>query len=104
MTTAGAATEQPYMGTITPVARNDVFQIGHYPDGRRNVRFRTCEGRDRTAVRDFIRVDASFRDTNVWPWIFNIADSMLVVGVGLLLIIYWRHPVAPRSANLPKQQ
>jgi signal peptidase II len=44
------------------------------------------------AVRDFILV--MFGD---WPWpTFNIADSMLVCGAGLLL---WRGIVAPNPAN-----
>jgi lipoprotein signal peptidase len=96
----------PFMGTITPVEENDTFRLGDYPHGRTNVRvFRdNAKVETRTAVRDFIRVDASFRNREVWPWIFNIADSMLVVGVGLLLVIYWRHPVAPRSASPLKQQ
>lgn len=50
-----------------------------------------------TAVRDFIRVDVALKSWPVWPWIFNVADSMLVVGVGLLLIIYWRVPAARES-------
>jgi hypothetical protein len=93
------------MGLITQKNDNGTFQFGDYPHGRTNVMTFTekAQVETRTAVRDFIRVDASFRlrgkDRDVWPWIFNIADSMLVVGVGLLLVIYWRHPVPPRSAS-----
>jgi lipoprotein signal peptidase len=102
VTPAGAsANTMPYMGTITQVRDDGTFQLGDYPYGRRNVRIFTKDAKveTRTAVRDFIRVDAAFRENPVWPWIFNFADSMLVVGVGLLLIIYWRHPVAPQTAD-----
>jgi signal peptidase II len=27
----------------------------------------------------------------VWPWIFNIADAALMVGVGLVLVVTWRN-------------
>ena len=106
VTPAGAAHNAvPYMGTITQVREDGSFQLGDYPDGRRNVRTLTGNAKveARTAVRDFIRFDAAFREKDVWPWIFNFADSMLVIGVGLLLLIYWRHPVAPQGASPPAQ-
>ena len=31
-------------------------------------------------------------DDHIYPWIFNLADAALVVGVALLLIIMWRAP------------
>ena len=31
-------------------------------------------------------------DDQIYPWIFNVADASLLIGVGLLLIISWRKP------------
>lgn len=28
----------------------------------------------------------------VWPWVFNLADVSLLVGVGLMLVLAWRKP------------
>ena len=35
-----------------------------------------------------------FIDFKFWP-VFNLADSAIVVGVGLLVFWYWRHPEEP---------
>ena len=40
-------------------------------------------------VRDFIKIEAKIGAFELWPWIFNIADALLVVGVGVLLIHFW---------------
>lgn len=38
-------------------------------------------------VRDFIRISQQwFGGRNVWPWVFNVADMLLVGGVGVLAI------------------
>ncbi len=84
-------------GRILEQPREGLIVMGRYPDGADPARLRLAPGsapEQHTAVRDFIHVDMAFRRQSLWPWIFNIADSMLVVGVALLLIIYWRHPVA----------
>ncbi len=98
------AGQQLCIGTIVPdPSQEGTIQIGQYPDGGGSrMRFsRNVQVESRSAVRDFIRVDLAWRRTrpdgtrvehSLWPWIFNIADSMLVVGVSLLLIIYWRQP------------
>jgi signal peptidase II len=41
-------------------------------------------------VVDFIEVDLHFRPANPWPT-FNIADMLLCVGVGIMLISILRH-------------
>ncbi len=38
------------------------------------------------AVRDFLSL---FPDTGLWPWIFNIADSALSVGVAIMVVVMW---------------
>ncbi len=40
-------------------------------------------------VRDFIKIDLRIAGHDIWPWIFNIADVLLVIGVGLLMINIW---------------
>jgi len=35
--------------------------------------------------------------TEVWPWIFNLADVALMVGVGLVLIATWRADAAAKK-------
>lgn len=42
--------------------------------------------------------------TEVWPWIFNIADVVLMVGVGLVLIATWRADAAAKAAAKPKNE
>lgn len=41
-------------------------------------------------VRDFIKFEVKIAGREIYPWIFNVADAMLVVGVGILLINFWR--------------
>lgn len=45
------------------------------------------------AVRDFLRFDV-----NWYPWIFNIADALLCVGVPLLMIC-WAFAPSPKDAK-----
>ena len=33
-------------------------------------------------------------NTEWFPWIFNVGDVLLLTGMGLLMIYYWRHPSA----------
>jgi signal peptidase II len=40
-------------------------------------------------VRDFIKMEPKTPWFDWWPWVFNIADSLLVVGVALLMLNFW---------------
>jgi lipoprotein signal peptidase len=47
------------------------------------------EKRQQGVVRDFIKMEPKIGSFEWWPWVFNIADSLLVVGVGLLMLNFW---------------
>jgi len=40
-------------------------------------------------VRDFLSIEWRVGGRSIWPWVFNIADALLVVGVGVLLVNFW---------------
>jgi signal peptidase II len=41
-------------------------------------------------VRDFIKIPTKvFGRRDVWPWVFNVADMLLVSGVGILALRLW---------------
>jgi lipoprotein signal peptidase len=52
-------------------------------------------------VRDFIKMEPRFtlagRTIEIWPWVFNVADAWLVVGVGLLMLNFWWDHKAERQ-------
>jgi lipoprotein signal peptidase len=51
-------------------------------------------------VRDFLKFSARvFCDREVWPWVFNVADMLLVGGVGILAVHLWRDRGAARSSS-----
>ena len=39
-------------------------------------------------VRDFLKFTTKVGGREIWPWIFNVADVLLVVGVALLMLSY----------------
>ncbi len=41
-------------------------------------------------IRDGYVVD--FIDFKIWPPVFNLADSALVIGIGLFVIAFWSNP------------
>ena len=46
-------------------------------------------------VRDFIKIELHVGDFELWPWIFNVADMLLVCGVLILMLNIWfsrKHP------------
>jgi lipoprotein signal peptidase len=81
------------------------WRFGEWPEGgspgRSILKRKDFYIRSSTVVRDFIRVDTAWLGYQLWKWIFNVADSLLVVGVGLLLLNFWwdhrRHRAAARG-------
>lgn len=73
------------------------------PDGPRRF-YPTPSGASsgpQPVVRDFIKIELI--SGKLWPWIFNIADALLVVGVAVLLLNFWteRSPTEPHPATEP---
>jgi lipoprotein signal peptidase len=68
--------------------------IGTWPDGGppHQPILRRYEPRihQQGVVRDFIKMEPHFTvgglALDVWPWVFNVADMLLVVGVGILMV------------------
>ncbi len=79
------------------------IHLGDWPEGTnvQPIRRSEAEVRRQGVVRDFLRFTLRFPSwfpklagREVWPWVFNIADAALVIGVGVLLLSSWtgRHP------------
>jgi lipoprotein signal peptidase len=71
----------------------ETVTVGDYPSGSHPQTYKrptdSLSGMQ-PVVRDFIKIEARVGGWSLWPWIFNIADALLVVGVGILLINFWR--------------
>lgn len=90
-----------FIGTQVSEPGDAVLRIGDWPtgDNPRTFQGRKIAGvemRRQGVVRDFIRFVPKFPawvpklgGMDVWPWVFNVADAALVVGVFLLLIASW---------------
>jgi signal peptidase II len=91
--------EPRLIAKIVDDSHPDVLRIGSWPEGENPRTYRRsdiAELRQQGVVRDFIRFVPAFPGwapwvggKDMWPWIFNIADSGLVIGVGLLLLNFW---------------
>ena len=85
--------------------------IGHWPDGhdarpydRDDLAKLTTQG----VVRDFVKFVPRFPawvprlgGKDIWPWVFNVADSALVVGVGLLMVCFLVERKRSHPAKVP---
>lgn len=83
------------LGRIVPSENAKMVHIGDWPEGTRVRAFDKSEVtvRRQGVVRDFIKFSPRFPSgmpwvggIDVWPWIFNVADAALVVGVILLML------------------
>ena len=104
--------EETVIGQIGSDPRDPYVRVGDWPDGGNAQRFLRSEVviRRQGVVRDFIKFVPKFPDwvsklggKDVWPWVFNVADSALVCGVIVLLLSTWleRTPHRRRSRAHP---
>ncbi len=72
-------------------ASPDHLRIGAAIDGDK-PRFFRSEGASISQVgivRDFLKIEPKIAGRDVWPWVFNVADSLLVAGVTILMLNFW---------------
>ena len=91
-----------YCGTLVR-EDGDTWFVGAYPDGAPPIqpvsKISEYYLKPTPVVRDFIKIDLKIGSVELWRWVFNIADSLLVVGVGMLLLNFWgEHRRAVRLA------
>lgn len=91
--------------------RPGVKMVGTWPNGEHprpypdslNPRFH-----QQGVVRDFVKMEPRFtiagHQIEIWPWVFNIADVLLVVGVGLLMLNFWWERKAEKAAHAQAAQ
>lgn len=80
---------------LPPIALDEIQELDWEPVG---------------CVRDFIKIPTRiFGERELWPWVFNVADMLLVGGVGILAIFLWRdgrhpppEPSKPAAASSPE--
>lgn len=89
-----AGSDRAIVGTVVPTEDESILTIRpwYHDDGViRIARADLVEPVQRVGVvRDFLHLIPEFRGKALWPWVFNVADALLVAGVALLLIGYWR--------------
>ncbi len=92
----------------TFVEENDrTIKLGDFPSGANPRDYRLPDDErsgPQPVVRDFIKIEARVGSLTLWPWIFNIADALLVVGVAVLLMNFWfdrghHEPASPTATG-----
>lgn len=84
------------IGMIVSEPEADPVVVEDFPDGGHPRSYDRAEVADidhHGVVRDFIKfvpVHIGGSGFDYWPWVFNVADALLVAGVGILLITLWR--------------
>jgi lipoprotein signal peptidase len=87
---SASASADEDIGVIVSEEGADPVVLATYPDKSlpREYRRKDIEVISRHGVvRDFIKF-TPVRGVDYWPWVFNVADALLVVGVGILLISF----------------
>ena len=90
--------ERSHIGTIVSEPEDPVVQIGEWPAGDRPRAYQRADVtvRRQGVVRDFVKITPTIPGWvpllggfDVWPWVFNVADASLVIGVAVLLLQSW---------------
>jgi len=83
------------------------IMVGTWPEGqykRPVLKESVVSEHQQGVVRDFIKMEPKFtlfgQSIQIWPWVFNIADALLVVGVGLLMLNFWWERKAEIAAKV----
>jgi lipoprotein signal peptidase len=104
--TLAATPDQPGgqdIGIILSKPDAEPVVVASYPDGKNPRQYprEAVEHIDRHGVvRDFVKF-TPIAGFDYWPWVFNVADALLVVGVCILLICFWRERRAFSPAAHP---
>lgn len=84
--------EQYVLREFPPGGRARYFPFPHPP-------------RDVGYVRDFIKIPTRwFGGHELWPWVFNVADTLLVCGVSILALYLWRDRKPPAVIEAPVER
>lgn len=95
-------------GVLVPSQSNERFVVlGSYPEGSRLTRIERATVLrmwQQGVVRDFIKMEprvplGNGRWFDVWPWVYNIADVLLVVGVAILMLNFWKERRVAHAAQ-----
>jgi signal peptidase II len=85
----GDSPDRHFLARIVEDRGGEELRVGSWPDGGRPRSYRREElvepPRSIGVVRDFIKI-SPIAGREIWPWIFNVADALLVVGVAMLLL------------------
>lgn len=68
------------------------YRLEEYPPGQGGIRRTVSELPSESGyVRDFIKIPTRWMGgREIWPWVFNVADMLLVGGVIVLAVHLWR--------------
>ena len=91
-----------YIGLIISSSEADPLVVAPFPDKhprfQREIPRRDISGiATHGVVRDFIKFQP-IGGFDFWPWVFNVADALLVVGLIVLLLAFWRDQRHARAA------
>lgn len=80
------------------------YELEEYPTGRGGERIVVREAPNEVGfVRDFIKIPTKWWSTeqDIWPWVFNVADMLLVGGVSILAVYLWFDRKRPEASAPP---